>query len=669
MRCRHPSIPAERGRLALAGLLLGLLAACGGGGGSEEPPKGGGGTPVLKASEPGDLTTYVQRVLRDRAAQRQAGQVVGDGTVTVAPLPAGAAAPTPGAAFSRSLTQERDVDEPDLLKTDGTHLFSLDLQDGAKPQLRTTRRLASGALQERAAVPLALGSATSLTPRGLVLGTDGQALAVASERWAGVAGNPCVDVCPPTILLPTPVWVRNLVAVQRFNVADPAQPAATAHIEFDGRLVDARRVGDQLVLVSEHQPMLAADQLPASASPADREAAIVATHGTDLLPRQRLASGETRPLLSETDCWVQPANASLALSVTTLTVVDLRAPGLAPVSRCFIGGTEALYMTPQALYVASTRWLYTTAGGVWRYPSTIRTDIHKFGFDAGRLSYRASGSVEGHLGWDAQRKSYRLGEHQGLLRVLSFTGSVGWVNATDATTTPPSPATLTVLREGVGTQGGTLEAVATLPNARRPAPLGKAGEQVHGVRFAGGRGYVVTFRQIDPLYVLDLADAADPRVAGVLEAPGFSDHLVPLSDTLLLGVGKDADTAGRAAGVKVSLFDVADAARPRELASQVFGSAGSQSGLDQSRQGLALLPVDRTMRLSLPLHLLDAGFTNPRDRLVRLEVDLVAGTLGAKAQIAPPAGMPAGGLAQQRSALIGDNVYWLNGGVLTGYVW
>ncbi|MBL8345519.1 MAG: beta-propeller domain-containing protein [Rubrivivax sp.] len=665
--CHRPKTAAPR-RLAATALLIGLLSACGGGDG-EAPPKGGEGSPALKVSAPGDLTTYVQRVLRERAAQRQAGQVPSDTTATVAPLPAGAAAPSTSPVFSRSLTQEREVDEPDLLKTDGTHLYSLDLQDSAKPLLRSTRRLASGALEERAVVPLTLGSATALSPRGLVMGTDGQSLTVASEGWAGIVGDPCVDVCPPTLLLPGPVWVRNLVTVERFNVAEPAQPAATAHIEFDGRLVDARRVGDHLVLVSEYQPLLAADQLPSNASPTDREAAIVATRGADVLPRQRLASGDTRPLLGETDCWVQPANASLALSVTTITVVDLRAPGLAPASRCFIGGTEALYMTPQSLYLASTRWLYTTTGGVWRYPSTMRTDIHKFGFDTGRLSYRASGEVEGHLGWDAQRKSYRLGEHEGLLRVLSFTGNVGWLNATDATTTAPSPATLTVLREGLGTQGGTLEAVATLPNARRPQPLGKPGEQVHGVRFAGARGYVVTFRQVDPLYVLDLADASDPRIAGALEAPGFSDHLVPLSETLLLGVGKEADTTGRAAGVKVSLFDVADAARPRELASQVFGNAGSQSGLDASRQGLAMLPVGNTMRLSMPLYLLDAGFTNPRDRLQRLEVDLAAGTLSAKAPIVPPAGGTAGSLALQRSVLLGDNVYWLTGGHLTGQAW
>lgn len=663
-----------RAPAAAAALAL-LLAACGGGGGA---PDSASGPSALKPSRPGDLTAYVQQVLRERAAQRQGGNTPADAGSTVVAMPVGAPAPAPSAApsFANAMTQERDVDEPDVLKTDGVRLFSLDLQNNSKPLLRTSARLATGALEERGSAALALGSAAALLPHGLVLAGDGQALAVASDGWAGIIGNPCIDICPT--LVPGPVWMRNLVAVERFDVTDLAAPAATARVEFDGRVVDARRVGNYLVLVSEHVPMLAADHLPASATPADREAAIAATRGVDLLPLRRLADGSTRPLLSETDCWVQPANASLNLSVTTITVFDLRAPSLVPASRCFIGGTEALYMTPQSIYLASTRWLYTvTSGGgtvaPLRYPATMRTDVHKFGFDAatGQLTYRASGEVEGHLGWDAERKSYRLGEHEGLLRVLSFTGSIGWLTAADASSTAPSPALLTVLHEVANSGGARLEAMATLPNARRPQPLGKPGEQVHGVRFAGPRGYVVTFRQIDPLYVLDLADAADPKVAGVLEAPGFSDHLVPLSDRLLLGVGKEVDAAtNRVGGVKVWLFDVADATKPRELATQVFGSGGSASGLDQSRHGLTLQQLGDTMRLATPLFLVDAGFSNPRDRLQRLEVDLNAGTLRAKPPLAPPAPAPSpGSIAQQRSVLIGDNVYWLQAGRLSGYAW
>jgi len=676
-RSGRPTVRPGSPALAAVVCLLPLwLAACGGGGAAG--PELDSGSPALKPSAPGDLTTYVQRVLRERAVQRAAGGAAPeDRTPTIAPAPPLAAAPATAPVFSTSLTQERDVDEPDLLKTDGTHLLSLDLQDRARPQLRITRRTASGGLEERAAVPLGVpvveGTPGMLSPHGLLLGAQAQTLAVASDVWVGAGGNPCADLCPPALLPVGPAWMRQQVTVERFDAADPARPISTTRLEFDGRLIGARQVGQQVIIVSEHRPLLAADRLPLTATAGEREAAIAATRGADLLPRQRNATGAATPLMQDSDCWVQPANASLALAVTTLTVLDLRERDFAPVHRCFIGGTEAMYLTPQSIYLASTRWpVAVLGGGALRFPQEMRTDLHKFGLDAaGRPAYRASGSVPGHLGWDTQRKSFRLSEHQGALRVLTFTGATGWAALADASTTPPSPATVTVLREGSGAAAGTLATVATLPNERRPQAIGKPGEQVFGVRFVGARGYAVTFRQIDPLYVLDLADAADPRIAGVLEVPGFSDHLVPLSERLLLGVGKDADPrTGRVGGVRVALFDVADAAQPRELASRVYGAAGSQSALDVTRQGLALLRLGDTVRASLPLTLLDSGFTNLREGLLRLEVDLAAGRLADKPLLGAPTPAPSwSDLSQQRSALVGEQVYWLYAGRLGGYAW
>jgi uncharacterized secreted protein with C-terminal beta-propeller domain len=110
--------------------------------------------------------------------------------------------------------------------------------------------------------------------------------------------------------------------------------------------------------------------------------------------------------------------------------------------------------------------------------------------------------------------------------------------------------------------------VGELPNAARPQPLGKPGEHLYASRFIGARGYLVTYRLTDPLYVLDLSDPGDPKMAGELHVEGYSDYLFPVSDTLLLGVGKDAVVDGGAGdgrfawyqGVKVSLIDVSEPA-------------------------------------------------------------------------------------------------------------
>ena len=85
------------------------------------------------------------------------------------------------------------------------------------------------------------------------------------------------------------------------------------------------------------------------------------------------------------------------------------------------------------------------------------------------------------------------------------------------------------------------------------------------MRFVGDTGYVVTFRQVDPLYVLDLADPTAPRVTGELKIPGYSAYLHPVGPGLLLGVGRDATPDGATGGVQVSLFDVSDPADPVRL--------------------------------------------------------------------------------------------------------
>jgi uncharacterized secreted protein with C-terminal beta-propeller domain len=118
------------------------------------------------------------------------------------------------------------------------------------------------------------------------------------------------------------------------------------------------------------------------------------------------------------------------------------------------------------------------------------------------------------------------------------------------------------------------------------------------VRFIGDRGYVVTYKQIDPLYTLDLADPAHPRVRGELELRGFSSYLHPVGDHLLLGVGQDATPEGRELGTLLSLFDVSDPAAPRLLQRHaLWSSTSSDVGYDHhaflwwAPKRLAVVPV------------------------------------------------------------------------------
>jgi hypothetical protein len=222
-----------------------------------------------------------------------------------------------------------------------------------------------------------------------------------------------------------------------------------------------------------------------------------------------------------------------------------------------MAGAQTVYGSPTGLYVASQRYVAAAEDGR-ALPAAMTTQIHRFDVSKeGVTSYAGSGEVTGFV-----LNQYSLSEHDGALRVAS-TDEPQWFEGTVAR---ESENFVTVLETG----GGTLSRVG------RVGGLGK-GERIYAVRFVGDKGYVVTFRQVDPLYTLDLSSTRDPKVLGELKILGYSAYLHPVSDDLLLGVGQDASEQGRRLGTQLSLFDVSDLRNPRRLAQASLGATSSTS--------------------------------------------------------------------------------------------
>ena len=653
-------------RPALALLVLGGLAACGGGGSPEAtPPRQ---ESAIATAKSGEVLAYVKRKLDARGPLGSAGAMVAD-------MPGWlATATTSSGALTRTgtLVQEAGVDEDDLIKTDGSRIYTLQPLPADSSATTAFARLgiysrdAQGRAQLAGQSLFNTDTPSWMSTRGMLLAAEASRVAVLGESTGVELGFPTCPVgmaCVAALLPYRPLAPR--LHVQLLDVSQPANLPAPHRLVIDGQLVGSRLIGRTLYLVATHAPQLAFDQLAHDASPAERQAALNALTLAEVMPRISVNGGTAQPLVTDTDCWLQPGNASTQIAVTTLTAIDLGSPTYARTSRCFVGGTEALYMSPASVYLATSRYDVQTLADRVSFAPEMRTDIHKFSINGSSIAYRASGSVNGSLGWDRSRTPYRMSEHNGDLRVISFTGSFGWVTEADAARLAASPATLTVLRERAS--DASLQALATLPNAQRPAPIGKVGEQVYAVRFFGERAYVVTFRRTDPLYVLDLSNPADPRTVGELEVPGFSDWLVPLDGGLLFGVGKDATLQGQVQGVKVALFDVRDAANPRLVDSRNFGAQGSSSALDYSAHGLALQMVGSTARLALPLQVVDRDLTQPMQRLQGFEVDTAARTLRVKAPI--DLGFGWADLGSVRSLLLDNQLHHLRDGRLTSWDW
>lgn len=675
----HPGRTTPVGRCwhgaALAAM---LLAGCGGSGSGGSPPPAG---PALEASAGGELVAHVRALLVQRDAQRQQspGLPLLAATGSAPTLAVSATSGTP-VDHSNTAVQEAGVDEDDLIRTDGQSVYSLDTTGAFASPTRPMRLLvhqrdAGGKFAPVQSLLLPPGATAGYaSPRGMQLAAAARRAVVLSEFMEPIGSpSPCppeaVCIAPAALIYP-PTQLKSTVELQFLSLDAGGLAQLGEKITIDGRLIASRRVDSSLVIVTSHAPRLAYELLPADASAQTKADTLSRLTAAEVLPLWRPAQAQAQALVPETDCYVQPANASLVLEITTITVIDMAT--LSRKGRCFVGGAEAVYMSPKSLVLATSRLPFRILdSGRIVYPLQYTTDLHRFAFDGSGVDYRASGEVTGHLGWDPSRKPYRFSEaDNGDLRVLTFTGDMGWALPADADSSqapPPSPATLTILRESAGER--SLKALATLPNAQRPAPIGKPGEQVHAVRFAGERGYVVTFRRIDPLYVLDLASPADPKIAGELTVPGFSDYLFPLPNGLLFGVGRDVAANNQLTGVKLGLFDVSDAAQPRALASQVLGSSGSQSGLDFSSHGINLLQSGDVTRIALPVSLTSAPYAaNPAHGLQRVEVDSRLRALAVRALLPSPAA-GSSDLWGDRSVQVGDQLVYLSAGQVTVGGW
>jgi len=189
--------------------------------------------------------------------------------------------------------------------------------------------------------------------------------------------------------------------------------------------------------------------------------------------------------------------------------------------------------------------------------SVENTEAHKFALD-GSFTYRGQASVPGHV-----LNQFSMDEYNGYFRIATTSGQT-W------SSTNPSSNNVYVMDSGM-TVVGKLEGLAK-------------GESIYSARFMGNRAYLVTFKKIDPLFVVDLSVPAAPQVLGQLKIPGYSDYLHPYDETHLIGLGKDAEAAEGVnrdfawyQGVKLSLFDVSDVAHPKEVAKYEIGDRGTDS--------------------------------------------------------------------------------------------
>ena len=356
-----------------------------------------------------------------------------------------------------------------------------------------------------------------------------------------------------------------ITTLTEVDVRDPAAMRVLRTLRADGFYVSARRNGPTARVVLSAPPELAA------ADPkAIRRAPLAAWLPGGVVRSERTGRQRGRRLVHCSS--VRRPQEFSGVGILTVLTIDLRR-GLPWVDAdAVMTDAQIVYGSPQSLYVATQGWDAAQGEGT--------TQIHRFAAsDAPDTAYRATGAVAGRL-----LNQFSLSEHGGVLRVASTREGEQRGAADDAR----SESEVTVLDEA----GGVLRPIG------RVGGLGR-GERIFSVRFMGDVGYVVTFRQTDPLYTVDLATPTAPRVAGELKIRGYSAYLHPVGDGLLLGVGQDATAEGRILGTQLSLFDVSRAEAPVRLHQHTLAAAGTSEAeydhhafLHWAPAQLAVLPFE-----------------------------------------------------------------------------
>jgi len=322
----------------------------------------------------------------------------------------------------------------------------------------------------------------------------------------------------------------------------------------------------------------------------------------DLLPSVRVNAGAATRAVQANELYAPPQGMRKRSADTMLvTAIDLEKRQIVQ-TLGVAGSAEAVYVSLNNLYLASSRYELRAPGGTITTfdPYGAATDIHQIRLGASGMSFVASGSVDGVIGSDMDKAPFQFSEDGGRLRVVSQSNSLWGVGSKNR---------LTILEPAVTTAGTVLKSVSYIPSIFNPEPLGKPGEFLHSTRFAGDRLYADTFKKIDPLYVVDLSNAAAPRIAGALEIAGFAEYLHPLGNGLLLGLGKDAVPVDGPAdgqfawyqGMRLVLYDASDPAHIREIDYVSIGLRGTDSIALRDHHAFTTLRIGNSTSLSFPV--------------------------------------------------------------------
>ncbi len=435
---------------------------------------------------------------------------------------------------SNTNVQVEGVDEADLVKNDGNYIYAIS---------GNTVFIAAAYPAEEARVVSKIDFDKGATPSEMFI--QGDVLAVIGASGHDYTPEPSEeDVSYPR---------GNTTFIKLYDISNREKPALARTVEYEGTYSTARMIKGNVHVVLTTYPYYVLYQKK-GVKPDDVIPGVSDSQGGAQASAQanRFAPACGFRQIEVVD----PERFTSFLSIVSLSLAN----GDKTLNKKVIAGySDTVYASTDNLYVASADYRYYGGWSPLESNEQAKTTVYKFAFDGPGTKYVTSGQVPGTI-----LNQFSMDESGGFFRIATTRGHVSR-EGSDSTNN------VYILDPGMK-MAGRLEGLAP-------------GEKIYSVRFMGARAYLVTFKKVDPLFVLDLENPTAPRVLGELKIPGYSDYLHPYDETHVIGVGKNTVEAGPEEGgnfawyqgMKIAIFDVTDVTNPREMHKVEIGDRGTDS--------------------------------------------------------------------------------------------
>ena len=434
--------------------------------------------------------------------------------------------------YTTTNIQEENVDEADIVKTDGKRIYSV-----AEYEVIITDITDPNQMYVASKISL---EEESIIPHDLYVNDD--KLIVFANKYEGTVITSTGIIMEDVAKYPQNDKTVMLV----YDLTNVQEPKEIRRIEIEGNLVSSRMIGENVYFVVNKNISLGG---------------IINSERTSLDENEykpkyvdTLESNDTKKIeFNDIAYFENPDTANYLI----LAGVNIKNNEEADI-KAFLGAGDTVYCSEKNIYIIKNIIQYDEET---REIHNNRTQILKFALDNGKVNYKADGEVEGYI-----NNQFSIDESNGYLRIAVTVGN--WAVLTNDTTN-----TLYVLNEELD-EVGRLEGLAQ-------------GEKIYSVRYVDNLAYIVTFKEVDPLFVIDLSNPTMPILLGELKIPGYSTYLHPYDETHVIGIGYDVTANGnRTNGIKMSMFDISDMNNPKELFSIKVGGNYTDSEVTYNHKAL-----------------------------------------------------------------------------------